>query len=131
MISIGDLKKIAKARLIDAEALASCHRYEGAVYLCGYVVELGLKNRICKTLKWEGFPGSTKEFKGYQSFKTHNLDILLHLSGVEDIIKTGLLTEWSVVAVWDPESRYNPVGNVSFADVQLMISSSKSLLSRL
>jgi len=85
MISIGDLKNIAKARLIDAEALASCHRYEGAVYLCGYAVELGLKNRICKTLKWEGFPGSTKEFQGYQSFKTHNLDILLHLSGGEDI----------------------------------------------
>ena len=110
MISIGDLKNIAKARLIDAEALASCHRYEGAVYLYGYAVELGLKNRICKTL---------------------NLDILLHLSGVEDIIKTGLLAEWSVVAVWDPESRYNPVGNLSFADAQQMISSSKLLLSKL
>lgn len=34
---------------------------------------------MCKTLKWEGFPGSTKEFQGYQSFKTHNLDILLYL----------------------------------------------------
>ena len=131
MISTGDLKNIAKARLDDAETLAASHRYEGAIYLCGYAVELGLKLRVCKTLKWPGFPGSTKEFQGYQSFKTHNLDILLHLTGVEDKIKTELFAEWSVVAAWNPESRYNPVGNVSFADVQQMISSTKSLMARL
>ncbi len=131
MISTKDIKNIAKARLKDAEVLAASRRFEGAIYLCGYAVELGLKARVCKTLKWPGFPGSTKEFQGYQSFKTHNLDILLHLTGIEDKIKTKLLADWSVVAAWDPESRYNPLGNVSVSDVQQMISSTKSLLAKL
>lgn len=131
MISTKEIKNIAKARLKDAEVLAASRRYEGAIYLCGYAVELGLKARVCKALKWTGFPGSTKEFQGYQSFKTHNLDILLHLTGVEDKIKAELLVEWSVVAAWDPESRYNPVGNVSATDAEQMISSTKSLLAKL
>lgn len=131
MINTQDIKKIAKARLKDAEILAASHRYEGAIYLCGYAVELGLKARVCKTLKWSGFPGSNKEFQGYQSFKTHNLDILLHLTGVEDKIKAELFAEWSVVATWDPESRYNPIGNISATDAQQMISSTKSILAKL
>lgn len=55
MINKREIKKIAKARLKDAEVLAASRRYEGAIYLCGYAVELGLKARICLTLKWPGF----------------------------------------------------------------------------
>jgi hypothetical protein len=131
MIDTKNIKEIAKARLRDAEVLAASDRFEGAIYLCGYAVELGLKSRICKTLKWSGFPSSRKEFEGYQSFRTHNLDVLLHLTGIEDRIKTKLFAEWSAVAAWDPESRYNPVGNVSPSDAHLMISSAKLLLAKL
>lgn len=131
MISTKDIKAIARARLKDAEALAACDRHEGAIYLCGYAVELGLKARVCKILKWPGFPNSQKEFHGYSSFKTHNLDILLHLTGAEDKIKSELFAEWSIVAAWDPESRYNPVGNISSLDAQQMISSTKALLAKL
>ena len=131
MIDTKEIKKIAKARLKDAEVLVASRRYEGAIYLCGYAVELGLKARICKTLKWVGFPSTKKEFEGYHSFKTHNLDVLLHLTGIEDRIKTQLLAEWSAVTEWDPESRYNPIGNASPADAQLMVSAAKSLLDRL
>jgi HEPN domain-containing protein len=131
MISTKDMKAIARARLKDAETLAASKRHEGAIYLCGYAVELGLKARVCKTLKWPGFPSSQKEFQGYSSFKTHNLDILLHLTGAEDKIKSELFAEWSIVAAWDPESRYNPVGNVSLSDAQQMISSTKALLAKL
>ncbi|PKN39345.1 MAG: hypothetical protein CVU62_03890 [Deltaproteobacteria bacterium HGW-Deltaproteobacteria-2] len=131
MIDTKNVKKIAKARLRDAEVLANANRCEGAIYLCGYAVELGLKARICKTLKWQGFPFSKKEFEGYQSFKTHDLDVLLHLTGIEDRVKTHFFAEWSSVAAWDPESRYNPVGNATQADAYLMISSAKSLLDKL
>lgn len=131
MISRKDLKVIAKARLMDAEFLAASNRYEGSVYLCGYAVEMILKLRICKTLKWLGFPSTQKEFNGYASFKTHNLDILLRLTGLEDKIKSELLEEWSIVRVWNPESRYNPVGNVSLPDAMQMIRSTKALLSKL
>jgi HEPN domain-containing protein len=131
MIDTKEIKKIATARLEDAEVLVASRRYEGALYLCGYAVELGLKARICKTLKWAGFPSTSKEFEGYHSFKTHNLDVLLHLTGIEDRIKTQLLAEWSAVKEWDPESRYNPIGNASPAEANLMVSAVKSLLARL
>jgi hypothetical protein len=90
MLDKKEIKKIARARLKDAEVLAASRRYEGAIYICGYAVELGLKARICKTLKWFGYPSSNNEFKGYRSFKTHNLDVLLHLTGIEDRVKTAL-----------------------------------------
>lgn len=51
MISTQELKKIAAARLRDAEILYQGKRYDGAFYLCGYAVELTLKAKICKTLK--------------------------------------------------------------------------------
>jgi len=54
--------------------------------------------------KWAGFPSTRKEFEGYHSFKTHDLDVLLHLTGIEGRIKTQLFAEWSAVAAWDPES---------------------------
>lgn len=57
MISTKDLKAIARARLRDAHLLLRAKRFDGAFYLCGYAVELALKARICRTLKWAGFPG--------------------------------------------------------------------------
>ena len=131
MLNKKDIKKIAKARLKDAEVLVASRRYEGAIYLCGYAVELGLKARICKTLKWQGFPSTNKEFNDYRSFKTHSLDVLLHLSGIEEKIKSELLFEWSAVAEWDPQSRYNPIGKLSLSDAKLMLSSASSLLAKL
>ena len=131
MLDKKEIKKIAKARLKDAEVLVAARRYEGAIYLCGYAVELGLKARICRILKWPGYPSTNSEFKDYRSFKTHNLDVLLHLTGVEEKIKAELFAEWSAVTVWDPESRYNPIGNASSTDAKLMLSSASSLLAKL
>lgn len=88
MISIADLKSIGRARLNDAKVLLKGRRLDGAVYLCGYAVEMALKARLCRTLKWSGFPETGAEFQGLQSVKTHNLEILLRLSGVEGKIRT-------------------------------------------
>ncbi|MBM4275034.1 MAG: HEPN domain-containing protein, partial [Deltaproteobacteria bacterium] len=93
MLTRQELQKIAKARLQDAEALFQSGRYDGSIYLCGYAVEIGLKNKICKTLRWKGFPSTRSEFENLQTFKTHNLDILLRLSGVEDKIKKNYLSQ--------------------------------------
>lgn len=129
MISIAELQKIAKERLKDSETLFKSKRFEGANYLCGYVIEIALKARICKTLNWkEGFPSSGKEFNDYKSFKTHNLDVLLRLSGVEEKIKTEFLSEWSSLADWNPESRYEPIGTAKSQDVEIMINSAKKFL---
>lgn len=111
--------------------LFEAHRYEGAVYLCGYVVELGLKYRICNTLGWDGYPSTRKEFGNYSSFKTHKLDVLLHLSGTEEHIKSDFLAEWSVVSEWDPEDRYQPIGNINEGDTRLMLESAATILGEL
>jgi len=128
MITRSELRKIARERLKDAEALLKAGRYDGATYLGGYVVELALKNRICKTLRWSGFPQTRGEFQSFQSFKTHDLDVLLSLSGLEDKIKTKYFAEWSAVATWDPEVRYNPIGSASKTDAELLIEAARKLL---
>jgi HEPN domain-containing protein len=128
MVSISELRKIARGRLKDAEVLLTAKRYDGAIYLCGYAVETALKARICRVLKWPGNPSTRKEFEGYQSFRTHDLDILLHLSGVEAIIKIRRFAEWSIVATWDSNVRYRPIGSASSQDAADMIKSTKAIL---
>jgi hypothetical protein len=110
MISTKDLRVIARARLRDAQVLLHAKRFDGAFYLSGYAVELALKARICQTLRWQGFPDNAKEFKDMQSVKTHDLEILLRFSGVENRVKTKSLAEWSVVLKWNPEKRYQAIG---------------------
>jgi hypothetical protein len=127
MISVADLLQIANARVEDAKVLLAGNRLEGAAYLCGYGIELALKSRICKTLGWNDFPANKKEFEGYASFKTHNLEVLLRLSGVEQMVKTQHMPEWSAVAKWEPESRYTPIGSAKQADITLMIDSADAL----
>ena len=131
MIRRNDLKKIAQTRLKDADILMAAKRYDGAVYLCGYAIELTLKARICRTLKWKEYPSSTKEFQNYQTFRTHDLDVLLHLTGLEILIKTAYLAEWSAVAKWNPAARYQPIGTAKENDAQLMISSAKTLIGKI
>ena len=128
MLTRTELRKIARARLRDAEILFSSKRYDGAVYLCGYAVEVALKARICRTLRWAGFPSTGREFQPFQSFRTHSLDVLLRLSGVESKIKADFLSQWSAVAVWAPETRYKPIGSAAGEDAKLMIESATILL---
>ncbi|MDM8522319.1 HEPN domain-containing protein [Desulfococcaceae bacterium HSG8] len=128
MISKKELKKLAKARLKDSEILFRNRRYDSATYLCGYAVELALKARICRTLKWTGFPSSNREFQDYKSLKTHNLDVLLVFSGVEDKIKSNFLSEWSVVTQWKPEYRYRPLGTENKNTTRNMIDATEKLI---
>jgi HEPN domain-containing protein len=131
MIPTKDVMEIAQARLEDPSILLASKRYDGAIYLCGYAVELALKAKICQTLNWSGYPSTTGEFKDYQSFRTHDLDVLLHLTGREAFIKTGFLTEWSTVAQWNPNARYRAIGTTKGPDAQLMISAANLLLGKI
>jgi len=93
MISNKDLRAIGRARLRDAQVLLRARRLDGSFYLCGYAVELVLKARICRTLRWPGFPESAQDFKGYQLLRTHDLEILLRFSGAEGRVKSKYLAE--------------------------------------
>lgn len=128
MIPVVELDLIAQARLEDARALFAAQRPDGASYLCGYAVEVALKARVCRQLNWAEFPRASKEFGPYRSFQTHDLDILLRLSGQEARIKELHFLEWNVVARWNPESRYENVGTASLPSAGDMIDSANVLM---
>ena len=89
---------------------------------------MALKARICRTLKWTGFPNAVQDFKGLQSLKTHDLEILLRLSGVEARVRAKQLAEWSVVLGWTPEKRYQPIGKSTQQEATEMVAAAKGLL---
>jgi hypothetical protein len=82
-------------------------------------------------LRWHGFPEIRKEFDGLQSFKTHDLDVLLRLCGREGQIKANFFAELSEVSQWNPEARYQRVGTVSRSVAEQMIDAAKILLKKL
>lgn len=108
-----ELKALARLRLREANALFDAGLYDAATYLSGYVVELALKARICKLLGLANYPPPGKL---QQTYRTHSLDELLLLSGLESALKAAgarngnLLHNWSVLTEWAPEMRYQPRG---------------------
>jgi len=82
MIARSDLAAIARSRLREARLLYKNSHYDGAAYLCGYAVELALKVRLCRHLRWGGFPETRSESNWAQALKIHDLDALLDLTGV-------------------------------------------------
>ena len=108
MLTIAELRSISASRIDEAQALLDAGHYDGVVYLCGYAVELALKAQVCETLNWVGYPYTNREFRELQSFRTHNLRILLRLSGQDSRIKGAYSPDvWSNVSRWNPELRYN------------------------
>src|SRR3972149_6050932 len=126
MISVAELDNIARARIEDAKALLRAGRFDGAPYLCGYPVEVALKARICRTLNWLEFPSTNSEFQAYRSFQTHELDVLLRLSGQEPRVKENHLTLWNAVANWKAESQYNVIGTARQGDSGAMIQAAEA-----
>ena len=120
VINVEGLGILAKERLEDAKTLYIARRYQGAVYICGYAIEFGLKKKICKTLGRDEYPD-------VKDLKTHKLDTLLIFSGVEKMISTQYKAEWSLVKKWDPEQRYS-TNPVSEADANSMIKATETLL---
>jgi HEPN domain-containing protein len=131
MISLKELRKVARARLRDAKALCTSKNYHAASYLAGYAIEIALKARICQSLRWKEFPETAKEFEGLVNFKTHKLSLLLRLSGREELVKKNVFDAWAVVVSWDPEMRYRPVGSSGRNEEELMIASFEAIVEKL
>lgn len=108
----GELKKLARLRLREAEHLYRKELFDGCYYLCGYVVEFALKARVCRVLKLGSYPVESKSEKQY--FATHDFDRLKLLAGLQSEISAAnnskLFENWSKVTEWDPGLRYSPVG---------------------
>ena len=122
MITRTDLRKTAREYLQSAQILRANRKYDVAVSLGGYAVEIALKDRICRTLKWPGFPCTSGEFNYFRSFQTHNLEVLLDLSAIGDKVIAALGGDWTILAKWNPEQRYNPRGIYTMNDADTVIS---------
>lgn len=120
------LRRMANGKLADARALFSQRRFSGAHYNCGYAVEFALKATICQNLKWKSYQTG----KGFETFKTHNLEILLQLTGRNGRVKargSQNLAAWSAIGKWNPEDRYHPA-KIKKNDAALMIKGAQKLL---
>ena len=69
-----------------------------------------------------------ERFEGLSSFKTHNLEILLQLSGADYKIGPAQTGYWSVVTRWDPEQRYSPRGTKTQTDADEMIVATENIM---
>jgi hypothetical protein len=129
MIATSDLEAIARSRLREAKALFKSRHYDGAAYLCGYAIEVALNARICRHLKWNGFPENQGESRWAQALKTHDLDALLDLSGVKARIRLSFATEWSAISTnWTPDVRYRVIGSFNSSATLTMIQAATVLL---
>ncbi|MBW8876725.1 MAG: HEPN domain-containing protein [Acidobacteria bacterium] len=107
------MKDLARLRLREAEALFAAGCYNGAVYLCGYAVEVALKARICRLLGVESYPEGGR-IKG--AYAVHDLDQLLLLAGLREKIglqEEPLFKNWGTTVPWNPDLRYRPPGTIS------------------
>lgn len=97
-----DFQALAHARLNEAKVLLAAGAYDGAYYLSGYVAEFALKAIISGLFE---FPPRKAE-----QFYVHDLDKLRVLAELktkmESSKNSALLANWSVVADWSEESRY-------------------------
>lgn len=130
MISADELYALAKCRFDECKILRDKGKPDGAVYLCGYSLELILKRHIVMTLNWDGFPDTTSEFKNLLSFKTHNLDVLLSLAGLEKQIREDdeIFAYWQRASTWNSEIRYKKVGDITQSQAVDIIEATRFLL---
>jgi len=114
------LQALALLKLREAEALFEAGFFDGCAYLCGYVVELPLKARICATLGVGEFP--ERLLKG--AFRTHDFDDLKVLAGMEkefSAASSNLLSNWSIASKWKPEWRSEPEGSYDRARAEKIL----------
>jgi hypothetical protein len=133
------LRKLSRERLAESSVLLAANYCDGAKYICGYAVESALKHRIAKSLNWKSYPpenpaqSGNPGFKGLESFRTHDPEILLMLTGKykEVYSDPGLLAAWNLLKSWNSEIRYeiSPKTPTQLqAEVSNMIAAAKQIV---
>jgi hypothetical protein len=107
------LQELAKTRLKDAKALLGRKRWSGAYYLCGYVVECGLKACLLKYLgESDAVFGKQGYLKDLLNCWTHDLVKLVTMAGLDADFGVArganpvLDANWAVAKEWKETSRY-------------------------
>ena len=110
MISVSDLEQVATNRFEDAKCLLNGERFDGAVYLGGYALEIAFKVRLCRDAGRSDFPTDNNEFKlnSLKPWQTHKLNNLLSQCtlSIKGCVTNSL--DWQVVGNhWNVEMRYS------------------------
>jgi hypothetical protein len=130
MISISELEKIAWGRLADAEWLIKGQRFDGAIYLCGYCLEIAFKARLCKDANRADFPETSAEFKqqNLKHWQTHSLKELSELCHLDRIFKKKYKREFFTIRrIWSVEMRYK-LSYLQKEDAEDFLAAIKTLL---
>lgn len=112
----GEFQELAIIRLQDAKVLLDNECYDGAYYLCGYVVECALKACVAKKTKEYDFPDKKLIDKIY----THNLTNLLGVVGLKPEGEIGV--NWAVVKDWSEQDRYKRHSEIESKDLYEAVS---------
>lgn len=130
-----EIESLAACKLEEAQSLFDSGHYDAAYYLGGYAVELLLKARVCKLVGRDDFydEGWMKSNIKYpQTFRTHDLGVLLILSGLGNFLANENRTvpkyvkkSWILVSNWNADSRY--LTGKTRADVEKFLLSIKNI----
>ena len=117
-----DLQNLALARLEEVEVLLNNHKYSGAYYLSGYVIECALKACIAKQTQEFNFPDKKTVTDSY----THDLEKLIKVAKLDKELKSLLddpnfSLRWLEVRDWSEESRYQTHSQQKALDIYLAI----------
>jgi HEPN domain-containing protein len=112
IVTQAEFRELAEQRLVEAKALLDLGNWDGAYYLAGYAVELGLKAcNIKALLATDAFPD--KEFS--RNCYTHAIEKLVGLAKLEGERKTAadaapdLEANWIQARDWSEEKRYHRI----------------------
>ena len=117
-----DLQNLALARLEEVEVLLNNHKYSGAYYLSGYVIECALKACIAKQTQEFDFPDKKTVMDSY----THDLEKLVKVAKLDKELRSLLddpnfSLRWLEVRDWSEESRYQTHSQQKALDIYLAI----------
>lgn len=96
-------RQAAEERWKDARCLHANGRFEGAIYLCGYVLECFLKFAICETRKHKSMDVAEAKLLGHNLFEL--LDVLRFSSPLVEKRDLRLAFD-RINSRWAPEMRY-------------------------
>lgn len=117
-----DLQNLALTRLEEVEVLLNNHKYSGAYYLSGYVIECALKACIAKQTQEFDFPDKKTVMDSY----THDLEKLVKVAKLDKELRSLLddpnfSLRWLEVRDWSEESRYQTHSQQKALDIYLAI----------
>ena len=129
MLTKEQLERLIAARQEESVVLFANEKFDGAVYLIGYAVELALKRIILLN----GFPETDQEFKVYADSKTHNLEVLLKLAGKDELREDDAFSpDWDTVRkYWTSECRYRKIGMVTSEAAKMTMDAVSRIIERL